>query len=185
MHRRLLVLSLLMAGPVHGYELHRAVRSHGDLYADLKRGNLYYLLERLETDGCVTGRDEGGESDGRQRRVYTVTDRGREEFDDLLRQVVGAYTPAYAGMEVGLALLARRPRAEAIELLEQRLSSVGRQRDAIDAQVAAMSPGDIARDLAVDHLLDGVRAEADWLTRAIKRIESADEWPGDSDASRR
>ena len=44
MHKSLLILGLLVHRPLHGYELHRIVRAHGELYTDLKKANLYYLL---------------------------------------------------------------------------------------------------------------------------------------------
>ena len=44
LHKSLLILGLLVHRPLHGYELHRIVRAHGELYTDLKKANLYYLL---------------------------------------------------------------------------------------------------------------------------------------------
>jgi DNA-binding PadR family transcriptional regulator len=53
MHKVLLLLGMLLGGPLYGYQLHQIVRAHGELYADLKKANLYYLLERLAKEGYL------------------------------------------------------------------------------------------------------------------------------------
>ena len=60
MHKELLLLGLLQSGHNTGYELHRIVTAHGELYTDLKKGNVYYLLERLAADGALTVTAEPG-----------------------------------------------------------------------------------------------------------------------------
>jgi len=89
MHKILLILGLLHHGPLHGYELHRIIRAHGELYADLKKANLYYLLDRLAADGYLHVDVEPGARGARgERLVYTLTDAGRDRFDTLLREAL-------------------------------------------------------------------------------------------------
>ena len=86
MHKALLVLGLLQGGPKTGYDLHRIVRAHGELYTDLKKANLYYLLERLAAEGYLEMEAKpGGRGPRRERLVYALTPRGRERFGELLR----------------------------------------------------------------------------------------------------
>ena len=81
MHKILLLLGLLLRRPLHGYELHRIVRAHGELYADLKKGNLYYLLDRLAAEGYLKVQAEPGTRGARGERViYELTDQGRARF---------------------------------------------------------------------------------------------------------
>jgi DNA-binding PadR family transcriptional regulator len=42
---------MLFRRPLHGYELYQIIRAHGELYADPKKANLYYLLDRLAKKG--------------------------------------------------------------------------------------------------------------------------------------
>ncbi len=89
MHKILLLLGLLLRRPLHGYELHRIVRAHGELYADLKKGNLYYLLDRLAAEGYLKVQAEPGTRGARGERViYELTDQGRARFKTLLREVL-------------------------------------------------------------------------------------------------
>jgi DNA-binding PadR family transcriptional regulator len=61
-HKRLLLLGFLLQGPLTGYDLHRTVVAHGELYSDLKKPNLYHLLAGMEREGLVSQQIEGGAS---------------------------------------------------------------------------------------------------------------------------
>src|SRR5713226_7824384 len=100
MHKLLLLLGLLRQGPLYGYELHRIVRAHGELYTDLKKANLYYLLDRLARDGYLDVQVEPGARGPRgERIIYTITAKGREYFEHLLRGVLRTYEPVHTGID--------------------------------------------------------------------------------------
>jgi PadR family transcriptional regulator PadR len=73
-----LVLAVLRSGPCHGYAIAREIerRSAGALRC--REGTLYPALHSLERRGLIAGewRAEGG----RERRVYSLTDRGAAEL---------------------------------------------------------------------------------------------------------
>src|SRR5712691_5850688 len=124
-HKQLMLLGLLERGPMHGYELHRIVQAHGELYTDLKKANVYYLLDRLAQDGYVEVRAEAAARGARgERLVYALTSRGRGRFDELLRLVLRDFEPAHTGVDVAVVYLNRLPPAEAIKLLEERRSTI-------------------------------------------------------------
>lgn len=80
-----LVLAILVEGRSYGYAILKRVRelSAGDL--EWTDGMLYPLLHRLDRLGYVS--TEWGESDeGRRRKYYEITDRGREQLADQRRQ---------------------------------------------------------------------------------------------------
>jgi DNA-binding PadR family transcriptional regulator len=86
MHKTLHLLGLLLNGPKSGYDLHRILRAHGELFADLKKANVYYLLDRLAKDRYLTVEAEpGARGPRRERLVYSITDQGRAHFEELLR----------------------------------------------------------------------------------------------------
>lgn len=94
----LLILSLLEAGPRHGYDIGRMIeqRSRGKLR--LRIASLYPMLCRLESRGLIRGRwlERPGE---RRRRYYRLTTGGRrmlvqeretwKEFMLAVNRVVG------------------------------------------------------------------------------------------------
>lgn len=72
------VLRVLMDGPSHGYDIARAVERVTAGCCSPTAGGLYPVLKELESGGYVTG--EAEVVSGRGRRVYTLTDKGRQAF---------------------------------------------------------------------------------------------------------
>ena len=70
----LLLLSVLAAGPAHGYAVISALRERSQGLFDLPEGTVYPALHRLESVGLLAS--SWGEADGRRRRVYVLTDEG-------------------------------------------------------------------------------------------------------------
>ena len=70
----LLLLSVLSAGPAHGYAIISALRDRSEGMFDLPEGTIYPALHRLEDAGLLIS--SWAETDGRRRRVYGLTDRG-------------------------------------------------------------------------------------------------------------
>src|SRR5579871_4337128 len=166
MHKELLVLGLLTSGPRTGYDLHRFVVAHGELYTDLKKGNVYYLLERLAGAGYLQVEAEGGARGPRgERLIYTLTDQGRQRFAELLREVMRTYELAHTGVEVGMVFLPTLPPEEAVHLLEERRQAVVARHSLVEREAQSADP--LHTRLAHDHLLCIMDAELAWIDRAI------------------
>ena len=169
MHKVLLILGLLLRGPLYGYELHRIVRAHGELYADLKKANLYYLLEQLAKDGFLSVTAETGTRGARgERLVYTLTDQGRTHFAKLLRETVTSYEPVHTGVDTAIVFLSTLQPEEGLDLLRLRRQAVARRREEVAASLGdlnAMSNPLVY--VASDHLLCLIDAELAWIDRSL------------------
>src|SRR5947209_14300053 len=77
-HLDLLLLSVLQSGPAHGYAVVTELRDRSDGAFDLAEGTIYPALHRLEDAGWVTS--AVALVDGRRRRTYRLTARGRRAF---------------------------------------------------------------------------------------------------------
>ena len=96
-HLDLLVLAVLREGPRHGYAVIELLRQRSGDAFDLPEGTVYPVLHRLERAGLLASDWENVE--GRQRRTYRLTDRGRsslaeqrlawEEFSKAVGAVLG------------------------------------------------------------------------------------------------
>ena len=75
-HLDLLLLSVLSAGPAHGYAIITALRDRSDGTFDLPEGTIYPALHRLEDARLLAS--SWAEGEGRRRRVYALTDAGAE-----------------------------------------------------------------------------------------------------------
>jgi DNA-binding PadR family transcriptional regulator len=145
------------------------VSAHGELFTDLKKGNVYYLLERLAQAGALQVTAEpGARGPRRERLVYTLTDEGRLRFHELLRAVVRTYEVAHSGVEVGMIFLPYLEPQEIVSLLEARRQAVLARRDVVERQAAAA--GHLHEHLAQDHLLAMMDAELAWIARVLQHL---------------
>jgi PadR family transcriptional regulator PadR len=80
-HLDMIVLAALSGGPAHGYAVIQQVRLRSGGAFDLPEGTVYPALHRLEKAGLLSSRWTKGES-GRDRRVYSLTARGRRALVD-------------------------------------------------------------------------------------------------------
>lgn len=174
MHKELHLLGLLQLGPKTGYQLHRITKAHGELYTDLKKGNVYYLLDRLARSGALEVTAEAGAPGPRRERlVYAITENGRQRFHELLRDVLRTYDLPHTGVEVGMVFLPYLDVTEATQLLSERRSAVLDRRAAIERQAQSSDHGRVS--LAQDHLLCLVDAELSWTERTIERLQRRNE----------
>ena len=81
-----IILGLLTHEPLTGYDIKKLIeRQIGYFWSDLSFGQIYPILAKFEKEGLATKQVELHE-DGPTRKVYTITDKGREAFRDWLRK---------------------------------------------------------------------------------------------------
>ncbi|HLH61004.1 MAG TPA: PadR family transcriptional regulator [Ktedonobacteraceae bacterium] len=84
----LIVLSLLMRWPIHGYLIVKIMNDQIGPWAKISSGTLYTILNRLEEAGLITVMPQeqvGGGSQGERRsRTFMITDEGRKRFHQLI-----------------------------------------------------------------------------------------------------
>jgi PadR family transcriptional regulator, regulatory protein PadR len=72
------VLCVLHQRPMHGYEISRAVARTTRGCCSPAEGTIYPVLREFEAGGYLSAHAEVVQ--GRERKVYALTDRGREAF---------------------------------------------------------------------------------------------------------
>lgn len=72
------ILRVLHDWPMHGYEVARAVQHTTGGCCSPTEGTIYPVLREFEAGGFVTAIEEVVQ--GRQRRIYALTDAGRAAF---------------------------------------------------------------------------------------------------------
>jgi PadR family transcriptional regulator, regulatory protein PadR len=77
---RVLLLGELAQGPGYGYGLAHAIEGHSAGQLTVQPESLYPVLHRLEQDGLARADWEQGEN-GRPRKVYAITPKGRRQWD--------------------------------------------------------------------------------------------------------
>jgi len=80
-----MILSILLSGENYGYKIIQKAKNLSGGKLEWSDGMLYPVLHRLEKDGCI--RSEWKISDeGRLRKYYRLTDKGREELEEERKQ---------------------------------------------------------------------------------------------------
>jgi PadR family transcriptional regulator, regulatory protein PadR len=80
----LLLMAVLHRGAAHGYAIIASLREQSGGEFDLAEGTIYPALHRLERAGLVESSVDVAQ--GRRRRTYALTARGRTEFAARRRQ---------------------------------------------------------------------------------------------------
>jgi len=150
-----IVIGLLsLAGEATPYDLKQMVSATVGHFWSLPHSQLYAEPARLARAGYVT---EQQEPDGRRRKLYNLTDRGRMAFEDWLRIL----TPELYMLR-DLALLKLFFGADARQLAEVQLQT-HRERlaeyEALSEQITDSAPtgARLALDLGIRHERETVR----------------------------
>lgn len=158
------LLTLLEPGPAHGFALKRRYDALLGQEHDLKFGQVYATLARLERDGLATG--VGFETAGApERRMFAITAEGVTELDRWLRTpTVPAGRPNELFTRVVLALSSGRPAAEILD--DQRQA----HRELMRAITAARHDADPIQRAAGDFTLAHLEADLSWIDLAATRL---------------
>ena len=142
----LAVLSYLTQRPMHPYELSRTLRENGDARSiKFNHGSLYMVVQQLAKAGFVTPVETSRDGQRPERTVYALTDSGRAELRDWLRELVEEPAHEYPRFVAALSLIAALPPAHVLDLLRRRLGRLEQQRaeirTLIDGALAQGVPG--------------------------------------------
>jgi DNA-binding PadR family transcriptional regulator len=169
----LAVLSYLTEGPKHPYELSRSLREHGDDRSiKFNHGSLYMVVRQLAKAGFIVEQETTREGQRPERTVYALTDAGRNELRDWLRELVEEPQHEYPQFVAALSLIAALPPSEVVELLSRRLGRLAEQRAEIRELIDKTLAGGVHPLFMVEEeyrlaLLD---AESVFVERFIERI---------------
>jgi DNA-binding PadR family transcriptional regulator len=191
----LAILGLLHEQELHGYEIRRRLRDELGLFANISFGSLYPALSRLETAGAVAVTESGapprptplpstgslsGERAGlrarrasgprgtkRSRKVYRITDGGRQLFEQLLDADEPAGTDEARSFGLRLAFARHLAPQARLALLERRRSQLTR-RLAADRERAAGNSLDVYTRSLVEHSTEATEHDIAWLDRLIE-----------------
>lgn len=162
----LAVLSLLTPGqPMHPYQMANIFRRTGkERDMGVKVSSLYTVVRNLERHGFIE--PAGSHRAGRrpERTEYVITDAGRAEQRDWLRELVAVPEPEYPRFQAALSVLSTLHPDEAGAALRERLL-------ALDADIAARE-AELAREEGMSRLF---LIEAEYAL-AMRRTEAA--WAG-------
>src|SRR5256884_5080552 len=113
----LAVMNLLMERPMHPYEMKSTMKERGhDQVIRLKGGSIYDTVERLEVGGFIKSQEMSREGRRPERRVYTITEAGRDEITGWLAELLTQPVSEYPQFAAALAFMAALQQDEGARL---------------------------------------------------------------------
>jgi DNA-binding PadR family transcriptional regulator len=169
----LAVLGTLAARPMHPYEIASTMRRVGLEYSiKLNYGSLYTVVESLERRGLIIARETIQEGRRPPRTVYAISEAGRAELHEWLRQLIREPAKEYTQFAAGLCFLAQIPPDEAAQLLEMRAAQLEQQ--VADLRSGIQTELDKGRNplffVEHEHAQVLLQAELDWIRGLVRRI---------------
>lgn len=179
------ILGLLMERDHHGYEVRAQLRDQLGIWANVSFGSIYPALARLERDGCVevvipgetrigslsTGSLSGERASlrslrtspglGRRgRKVYRITERGRQQFVTLLADP--ATLDDSKGFSLRMALAKYLTPILRVGLLERRRADLIKRLAEVRAGARNEKLDTYARSV-MEHAAQGVELDLAWI----------------------
>lgn len=168
----LAVLGYLSGGPMHPYELAKTLRNNGDARSiKFNHGSLYMVVQQLAKAGFVAEQEVNRDGLRPERTVYRITDTGRAELRDWLRELVGEPQHEYPAFVSALSLIAALTPSEVLQLLGERLEKLEAQRAEVTAiieraEAEGLHPLFLVEEVYRGSLIDAERAfVADFIVK--------------------
>jgi len=170
MERRLILLGVLRQQEMHGYQLHEFINNTLTSCTDIKKPTAYYLLKKMNEEGLIS-QETTQEGNRPPRQVYTLTPKGEEELQRLLRENLSRHVAVKFSDDIGLAFLDAIPPQAAIPLLESRRQQIESTLNRV--QKVRRHKGGL--QLVIEHQKRFLESELAWIDEVINRLkEEAD-----------
>ena len=119
------LLTLLTERPMYPYEMAATLRHRGkDQSIKINWGSLYTVVQNLGKHGFIETVEVGREGRQPERTTYQITDAGRAELADWLRELISEPEREYTRFEAALAECAVLSPRELTDLLKLRLEAL-------------------------------------------------------------
>ncbi len=170
----LAILSTLNERPMHPYEMASVLKSRGkDRDMGIKWGSFYTVVGNLRKHGLIEAAESGRDGARPERTVYRITEAGRDEMLDWLRELLAELAPEEPKFVAGLSVMGWLGPDEVVALLRARLAALDEDIASTRAELARLLE-EIPRLVLLEteyHLAIRV-AEAEWVRSILGELTS-------------
>jgi DNA-binding PadR family transcriptional regulator len=166
------LLTLLTERPMYPYEMASMLRERGkDNAIKVNWGSFYTVVQNLEKHGFIEAVEVVREGRQPERTTYRITDAGRAELMDWLRELLSVPEREHSSFEAALGESAVLPPDELIDLLQQRLAALEKTNGVIQAELATLV-AKVPRLFLIEseYYLAQRRAEEQWVRGLLKEF---------------
>jgi DNA-binding PadR family transcriptional regulator len=166
------LLNLLTERPMYPYEMASMLRQRGkDNAIKINWGSFYTVVQNLEKNGFIEAIEVAREGRQPERTTYQITDAGRTELMDWMRELLSVPEREYSRFEAALSDAAVLPPDELIDLLQQRLAALEEANGRFQAQLETLVT-QLPRLFLIEseYYLAQRRAEEEWVRGLLKEF---------------
>jgi len=166
------LLTLLRERPMYPYEMAATLRHRGkDQSMKINWGSLYTVVQNLEKHGFIETVEVGREGRQPERTTYQITDAGRDELYDWLRELISQPEREYTSFEAALAECAVLSPRELTDLLRRRLDALETATAQHETMLEALETS-LPRLFLIEseYHLALRRAETEWVRGVLKEF---------------
>jgi DNA-binding PadR family transcriptional regulator len=166
------LLTLLTQRPMYPYEMASMLRERGkDNSIKVNWGSFYTVVQNLEKYGFIEAVEVAREGRQPERTTYQITEAGRAELMDWLRELLSVPEREHTSFEAALGESAVLPPDELIDLLQQRLAALEEANGRLQAALATLAT-QLPRLFLIEseYYLAQRRAEEEWVRGLLKEF---------------
>ncbi|GIN70288.1 PadR family transcriptional regulator [Bacillus sp. J14TS2] len=178
---RLLVLSMLDAKPMSGYDIQQALRmTDAERWGGVLIGSIYHALKKLEKDGYIAI-DKVEQTGHRQKFTYRITEEGKEHLKELIREALTSSSVQYpSSLYAGISFFDKLSVDEARQALEKQQVTLENEYRSVQAgwreKKAAMEDNIPPMvQLVFDNMFATIRQQQDFVEQALAYLEQTDQ----------
>jgi DNA-binding PadR family transcriptional regulator len=175
----LALLTLLVEGPQHGYQLEKVIEMRGlREWTEIGFSSIYYLLNKMQKAGWVTSEvlPEAGRP---ARRVYNLTEEGMAMTTQAVHQRLTAPRYLSGDFMLGLANQLLITPEERLAAMRAYRATLAERYEVVEEKWrrarTPLTPMTAVVDDLFDHSLKMIKAEMDWLDGWIERNGSGEQ----------
>jgi DNA-binding PadR family transcriptional regulator len=166
------LLTLLTERPMYPYEMASKLRERGkDNAIKINWGSFYTVVQNLEKYGFIEAVEVAREGRQPERTTYQLTEEGRRELTDWMRELLSVPEREYTSFEAALGESAVLPPDELIDLLRQRLAALETANGQLQTVLETMR-AQIPRLFLIEseYYLTLRQAEEEWVRGLLKEF---------------
>ncbi|BBH67785.1 PadR family transcriptional regulator [Actinoplanes sp. OR16] len=168
----LAILSAVAFRQMHPYEMASTLRGWGkESDLEIKWGSFYTVVGNLAKHGFLNEVESTREGRRPERTVYRITEAGRAELVDWIRELLSAAEREHPRFRAGLSVMSALAPDEVTGLLQQRLAELEQRISALD-ETLAHEAEKVPRLFLIEAEYDRamLTAEAAWMRSLIAEL---------------
>ncbi len=171
----LVVLSLIVERPMHGYEINAELqRREVEDWAGVSKPQIYYSLRKLAKDKFIKSSKEDDNSLGPDRQTYVPTQRGLEVLVNQLGREDWATQRPPPPFQTWMVLSIHADRKTITKIVAKRESylrhQIKKEEETLKAIRKDEGPTIPIADVIVEFTIKQYKAELEWLPQMKKKL---------------